>query len=42
METMGAARKLPDLMTVEEFLDWPGDRDGNKYDLVDGVPRTHA
>ena len=39
---MGAARKPPDLMTVEEFLEWPGDREGLKYDLVDGVPRAHA
>lgn len=41
-QTLGAARKLPDLMTVEEFFDWPGDREGTRYDLVDGVPRAHA
>lgn len=39
---MGAARKPPGIMTVEACLGWPGDREGTKYDLVDGVPRAHA
>jgi Uma2 family endonuclease len=32
------ARALPPLMTVDEFLDWPGD--GARYELVDGVLRA--
>ena len=39
---MTAARKLPALMSVAEFLQWPGDGTGRWYDLVDGVPRAHA
>jgi Uma2 family endonuclease len=39
---MTAARKRPALMTVDEFLQWPGDGTGLWYDLVDGVPRAHA
>jgi Uma2 family endonuclease len=35
-----AAVKLPTLMTVEEFLDWPGDGTGRRYDLVDGELRA--
>jgi Uma2 family endonuclease len=37
---MSTAAKLPKLMTVEEFLDWPGDGRKTKFDLVDGVPRA--
>jgi Uma2 family endonuclease len=37
-----AAVKLPEFMTVEEFLDWAGDGTGTAYDLVDGVLRAHA
>ena len=29
-------------MTIEEFLDWPGDGSGQKFDLVDGEPRAIA
>jgi Uma2 family endonuclease len=29
-------------MTVEEFLDWPGDGSRNKFELVDGEPRAMA
>ncbi|NJO56528.1 MAG: Uma2 family endonuclease [Rhodospirillales bacterium] len=29
-------------MTVEAFLDWPGDGTGRKFELVDGVPRAMA
>jgi Uma2 family endonuclease len=35
-----AAAKLPTLMTVEEFLDWPGDGTGRRYELVDGELRA--
>ena len=37
-----AARKLPPLMTVAEFLEWPGDGTGTRYELVDGVLRAMA
>ena len=38
---MSVSVKLPVRMTVEEFLDWnPGD--GQRYELVDGVPRAMA
>lgn len=30
------------MMTVDEFLDWPGDGTATKYDLADGVPRAMA
>jgi Uma2 family endonuclease len=39
---MTAARKLPQLMTVAEFLDWSGDEAGLIYELVDGTPRAMA
>lgn len=29
-------------MTVEEFLDWPGDGSGRKFQLIDGEPRAMA
>jgi Uma2 family endonuclease len=35
-----AAVKLPTLMTVEEFVEWPGDGTGRWYDLVDGELRA--
>jgi Uma2 family endonuclease len=34
------AVRQTNLMTVEEFLDWPGDGTGRWYDLVDGVLRV--
>lgn len=37
--TAAAATKIP-LMTVDEFLVWPGDRYGTIYELVEGVPRA--
>ena len=38
---MTALPKLvPSRMTVEEFLDWPGDGSGKKFELVDGEPRA--
>ena len=29
-------------MTIDEFLDWPGDGSGNKFELADGEPRALA
>jgi Uma2 family endonuclease len=40
---MTALPKLaPSRMTVEEFLDWPGDGSGLRFELVDGEPRAMA
>jgi Uma2 family endonuclease len=40
---MTALPKLvPSRMTVEEFLDWPGDGSATKFELVDGEPRAMA
>jgi hypothetical protein len=39
---MTAARKLPPLMTVDDFLAWPGDGTATRYELVDGVLRAMA
>ncbi|MBV8504209.1 MAG: Uma2 family endonuclease [Alphaproteobacteria bacterium] len=40
---MTALPKLvPSRMTVEEFLDWPGDGSGKRFELVDGEPRAMA
>ena len=39
---MNALPKLPPLMTVADFLDWPGDGTGMSYELVDGVLRAMA
>jgi Uma2 family endonuclease len=40
---MTALPKLaPSRMTIEEFLDWPGDGNGKKFELVDGEPRAMA
>jgi Uma2 family endonuclease len=36
---MNTARNLEPLMTVEEFLRWPGDGTGRRRELVDGVVR---
>jgi Uma2 family endonuclease len=35
-----ALRKLPQNMTVAEFLDWPGDGSGRTFQLVDGELRA--
>jgi Uma2 family endonuclease len=32
--------QLPPLLTVADFLDWPGDGSGMRYELVDGVLRA--
>jgi Uma2 family endonuclease len=37
-----AHARLPPLMTVADFLDWPGDGIGTRYELVDGVLRAMA
>lgn len=37
---MGALPKLPPLMDVVEFLQWPGDGTATRYELVDGVLRA--
>ena len=37
-----AARKLPPLMTVEEFHAWEGDGTGKRYELVEGQLRAMA
>ena len=39
---MIAARKLPAMMTVDDFLCWEGDGTGTRYELVDGVLRAMA
>ena len=39
---MTAARKLPKLMTADEFLEWEGDGTGMRYELVDGYLRAMA
>lgn len=36
---MNTALKLEPLMTVEEFLRWPGDGSGRRFELVDGILR---
>jgi hypothetical protein len=35
-----ALDKLPSAMTVADFLDWPGDGTGRKFQLVDGALRA--
>ena len=39
---MNVAVKLPPMMTVADFLDWPGDGTNTRYELVDGVLRAMA
>jgi Uma2 family endonuclease len=40
---MVALPKLaPSRMTVSEFLAWPGDDSGARFELVDGEPRAMA
>jgi len=40
---MTALPKLaPSRMTIEEFLDWPGDGSGKKFEFIDGEPRAMA
>ena len=34
------ASLAPSRMTVAEFLDWPGDGSGRRFELVDGEPRA--
>lgn len=35
-------RKLPPLMDIADFIAWPGDGAGTRYELIDGVPRAMA
>jgi Uma2 family endonuclease len=42
MMTSTATRRTLPLMTVEQFLDWPGDGHVGKLELVDGVVRAMA
>ena len=37
-----ALAQKPTLMTVDDFLVWPGDRCGTIFELVEGVPRAQA
>lgn len=40
---MSALPKLaPSRMAVAEFLDWPGDGSGRKFELIDGEPQAMA
>jgi Uma2 family endonuclease len=35
-------RRLPPLMDIADFIDWPGDGSDTRYELVDGVLRAMA
>ncbi|MFA5950706.1 MAG: Uma2 family endonuclease [Hyphomicrobium sp.] len=37
-----AQLSLPPMMTVADFIDWPGDGTSTRYELVDGVLRAMA
>ena len=37
-----AHTKLPPIMTVADFIEWPGDSIGTSYELIDGVVRAMA
>jgi Uma2 family endonuclease len=39
---MTAQRKLPPMMTVADFIDWPGDGLGTRFELIDGELRAMA
>jgi Uma2 family endonuclease len=39
---MSAATKLPKAMTVAQFLDWIPPHGGDRWELVDGIPRAMA
>ena len=39
---MTAQRKLPPMMTVADFIEWPGDGTDTRYELVDGELRAMA
>ena len=39
---MGAVPKLPPLLDVAGFIDWPGDGFGTRFELIDGVLRAMA
>jgi Uma2 family endonuclease len=35
-----AQRKIPEFMTADEFIAWPGDGVGGRYQLIDGAVRA--
>ena len=35
-------KELPHHLTVADFLDWPGDGEGGRYQLIEGEPRAMA
>ena len=39
---MSAANQLPYLMTVATFLEWDTPDDSDRWELIDGIPRTMA
>lgn len=39
---MSAANKLPPAMTVDEFLAWAPPEGGDRWELIDGIPRAMA
>jgi Uma2 family endonuclease len=39
---MALKYSLPSVMTLDQFLNWPGDGSGRKYELIDGMPRAMA
>ena len=39
---MSAASKLPEAMTVAQFLEWTPPLGGDRWELVDGIPRAMA
>jgi Uma2 family endonuclease len=39
---MSAAKQLPHLMTVAEFLDWPTPDGSDRWELIDGTPEAMA
>jgi Uma2 family endonuclease len=39
-DTMAETKRKPPVMTVADFLDWPGDGTGRKFQLVDGELRA--
>jgi Uma2 family endonuclease len=39
-DTMAEAQRKPTTMTVADFLDWPGDGSGRRFQLIDGELRA--
>lgn len=40
IDMTSAQRKIPTVMTLDEFIAWPGDGEGGRYQLVDGELRA--